>query len=226
MAVRITLPAFPPHWSGADCWELDWRSMDVTGEACSAMPGDMVVLLLPRTTAAAIRCRPVFGTSRGFPYGAIWPLDLPYGQELELDSSGGLAAELAFRLYQGGYDAACFNLRRFAVESESRQDDPWDSDFAGLAHAAAEGRFRADHLNAPGRFPVVVHGLTGPMAPDSPWGTVLEPDLLGQAVLMVSPGFRRWFGSTQELVVSVAPDGSSEWMLRGRAGKVMQKVLP
>lgn len=226
MAVRVSLPAMPPVWSGADGWELDWRCLDVRGEAMAANPGDTLVLFLPRTGFAAIRCKPVFGTSRGLPYGAIWPLETESRRELGLSPGGGFSAELAFRLYQGGYDAGDFNLGRLAREAELRVADPWDCDMGALAWAAAEGRFRADYLRAPGRSVVMVHGLPGWMAPASPWGKVLEPDAQGQVTLSASPGIHRWFGSDQELVVSVSSDGSSEWILRGTAGRVMQKVLP
>jgi hypothetical protein len=53
-------------------------------------------------------------------------------------------------LYQGGWDAAGFNLRRFAQEAELRMADPWDGDLAVLAQAVAEGRFRADYLKNSG----------------------------------------------------------------------------
>jgi hypothetical protein len=235
------MPEFPSAWSGADAWELDWRNLSTVGAARMAFPGDTLVLVLPRNGFAAVRCRPVFGSSRGHPYGAIWPLDsarldsstqnsgiLVFGPEgaLVLDAGGGLAAELAFRLYQGGWDAAGFNLRRFALEAELRMSDPWDSDHAVLAQAVAEGRFRVDYLKAPVRIPVGVSCLPGEMASDSPWGTTIQPDVQGQAVVEASPGIHRWFGCDQELVVSVVSDGAAEWILRGTDGRVMRKVLP
>ena len=226
MAVTVSLPAFPAVWSGADAWELDWRSMDALGETRVAAPGDILVLFLPRTSSAAIRCKPVFGTARGLPYGAIWPLHADEEGGLLLSPGRGLSAELAFRLYQAGFDAEGFNLRRFAAEAEERMPDPWDSDLAGLARAVAEGRFRADYLRTLARTPLVVFGLPGVMAPDSPWGMVLQPDPQGQVALTASVGVHRWFGVNQELVVSVSPDGSSEWILRGATGRVMEKVLP
>lgn len=226
MAVTVTLPAFPEVWSGAEAWELDWRSMVDLGENHLASPGDTLVLFLPRTSSAAIRCKPVFGIARGLPYGAIWPLHAEPEGVLTLSPRGGLSAELAFLLYQGGYEAAGFNLGRYAVEAELRMADPWDSDLAALARAVAEGRFRADYLRTPARTRLTVSGLPGPMAPGSPWGTVLEPDAQGQGVLTASPGIHRWFGNNQELVVSVSPDGSSEWILRGSTGRVRENVLP
>jgi len=226
MAVPVQLPALPLAWSGAEGWEVDWRSLDLVGESLLASPGDSLVLFLPRTGFAAVRCKPVFGSARGLPYGALWPQDS--GPEIRLSPGpeGGLAAELAFRLYQGGYDPAKFNLRRFTLEAELRMTDPWDSDMASLARAAAEGRFRADYLKTPARYPLAVWGLPGPMAADSPWGQVLMPDDQGQASLTVSPGIHRWFGGAQELVVSVSAEGSTEWMLRSLEGRVREKILP
>ncbi len=210
--------------------------MAMVGPVLFAAPGDTLILFLPRTSFAAIRCRPVFGSCRGLPYGTIWPLDAgaPVSGDvaadpervLSPDARGGLAAELAFCLYQGGWDAACFNLRRFAGEAELRMTDPWDSDLAAQAIAVAEGRFRADYLRTPDKTLVGVSGLLGDMASDSPWGETIKPGAQGQATLAVSPGVHRWFGCTQELVVSVSSDGSSEWILRGTDGRVMQKVLP
>jgi hypothetical protein len=241
MAVRVSIPELPPAWSGADGWELDWRSLETIGATCLAEPGETLILFLPRTSFAAIRCRPVFGSSRGHPYGAIWPLDtcpaanvqggvpvLETGQAalLELQPGGGLAAELAFRLYQGGWDAANFNLRRFSVEAERRMADPWNSDLAILARAVAEGRFRADYFRTPDKTSVGVSSLPGTMVSGSPWGTIVLPDPQGKAVLSVSPGIHRWFGHAQELIVSVLSDGTSAWMLRGTDGKHMQNVLP
>jgi hypothetical protein len=231
LAVSVVLPEFPPAWSGADGWDLDWRSLSMTGAVRLSLPGDTLVLFLPRTGSAAIRCRPVFGSFRGHPYGSIWPLDAgtldsrPEGVLIP-DAGGGLAAELAFRLYQGGWDAAGFNLRRFAQEAELRMADPWDGDLAVLAQAVAEGRFRADYLKAVELVPVLVSGLSEDLASDSPWGSAIRPDSYGQAIPAVAPGIHRWFGSAQELVVSVSSDGSAEWILRGEDGRLMQKVLP
>ncbi|MDX9957450.1 MAG: hypothetical protein RBT68_03315 [Spirochaetia bacterium] len=241
LSVSVVMPELPPAWSGADGWELDWRSLSTVGEACMACPGDTLVLPLPRTGFAAVRCRPVFGSFRGQPYGAIWPLDssgLDSGtlgsgtlvsepeSTLVLDAGSGLAAELAFRLYQGGWDAAGFNFRRFAEEAELRMADPWDSDLAAVAQAVAEGRFRADYLKTPARIPVWISGLPGDMASDSPWGKSIQPDAQGLASIEASPGIHRWFGYAQELIVSVSSDGSAEWILRGADGRVIQKVLP
>ena len=231
MAVLVVMPELPTQWSGADGWELDWRSMTMVGQVSLAAPGETLCLFLPRTSSAAIRCRPVFGSSRGHPYGAIWPLAIePAGGRagvLRLEPGGGFAAELAFRLYQGGWDAGNFNLRRFAMEAVSRMADPWDSDLSVLARAVAEDRFRADYLKTPGTILVTVSGLSGVMASDSPWGRSITPDAQGLAILAASPGIHRWFGYNQELVVSVFSDGSSsEWILRGIGGRLMQKVLP
>ena len=226
MAVTVSLPAFPVAWSGAEAWELDWRSLDTLGETRLACPGETLVLFLPRTSSAAIRCKPVFGTARGWPYGAIWPLQVDAEGAILLSPGGGLSAELAFRLYQAGYEAENFNLIRFAAEAELRISDPWESDLPGLARAAVEGRFRSDYLKTPARTQLVVLGVSGVMAPASPWGTVLQPDPQGQVVLTAPVGVHRWFGVDQELVVSIPSAGSPEWLLRGAKGRVREKVLP
>jgi hypothetical protein len=236
LSVAVVMPDMPTAWSSADGWELEWRTRSTVGVAYLACPGDTVVLPLPRNAFAAVRCRPAFGSFRGQPYGAIWPQDsagldsgilesAPEGVLIP-DAWGGLAAELAFRLYQGGWDAAGFNLRRFAEEAELRMTDPWDTDLTVLALAVAEGRFRADYLKTPASTTVLLWGLPGYMVSDSPWGKSIQPDAQGQASIAASAGIHRWFGCAQELVVSVSSDGSAEWILRGADGRVMQKVLP
>ena len=236
LAVTVIVPDFPPVWAAADSWELDWLSLKTGGEPRRAHPGDILVLRLPRTELAALRCRPVFGSYRGLPYGAIWPSSAHTGGAWALaadsrlvlcpDAKGGLEAELAFRLYQGGWDAANFNLERFSVEAVNRMADPWDCDFTILAKAVAVGGFRADYLSNPDKVQFMVYGLPTEMASDSPWGLPIRPGPLRSALVSAAPGIHRWFGGAYELVVSVSDRGSVDWLLRGSAGNLIQNVLP
>lgn len=226
LLVRMTMPELPAVWVGARLWHVDWQTRGWASHDCAA-PGETLLLKLPRTTMAAIRCWPVFAEGYGRPYGALWPAEAtkgPDGMVLLPDAAGGLSAELAVRLYRAGLDPAGFDLPRFGREAEQRMSDPWSVDLSMLASALAQGRFRSDYFRNLPTYPVEVHGLGGLMAPDSPWASALLPDLLGVAQLSMAPGVRRWFGNGQELVVSVSADGAAVWLIRN--GTVIENSLP
>jgi len=231
MPVAVFLPEFPLAWAGADAWELSWVADGVSGGPVRAKPGETAVLGLPRGREAAVSCRAVFGDELTLPYGAVWPQWLFDDMMVRLTAAGGYAATLAAALYRAGYRACAFDLPRFALEAEERLADPWDVDPATLAVIVAERRFRSDHLNDREREVVVVTGLPGTLAPDSPWGSVVVPDDTGAAIVEVSlDRVRRWMGGGYELTVCVSSGEGPAWTLSGpeglRSGSLSVNALP
>jgi hypothetical protein len=129
-------------------------------------------------------------------------------------AAGGYACALAAVLYRGGATHAGFDLPRFARESEARLADPWDVDPGSFASVVLEARFRADHLNAPGRVAVELTGIPCALSSDSPWGTAIEPDGLGAATAYIAPGrVHRWLGGGYLLSVYLSASGEAAWTL-------------
>lgn len=219
MKVTVVLPGFPPPWTEADAWELSWESAAAAGGPALVVPGQVVELVLPRGSEAAVLCRAVFGADRSLPYGAVWPQGLSSEGDLPLSAAGGYAAGLAAVFYHAGMGHSGFDFQRFALEAGARLDDPWDLDPATLAVIVSERRFRVDHLNAPGRVAVSVSGLPGPLVSDSPWGQPAVPDESGAAIVEVPPGtVRRWLGGGYVLSVGVSSRDGPAWTLSGPAG--------
>ncbi len=219
MHVAVMIPAFPPHWTEAVAWELSWVSAGASGGPATVRPGQVVELVLPRGSEAAVVCRAVFGDDRSLPFGAVWPQGLASDGTLALDAAGGYAASLAAVFYQAGVRHGGFDFQHFGLEAEARLDDPWDLAPATLAVIVAERRFRVDHLKAPLRVAVSVSGLAGPLVSDSPWGKPAVPDESGATSVELPLGtVRRWLGGGYVLCVSVSSRDGPAWTLSGPSG--------
>ncbi len=214
MEVGIVVPELPAAWLGASGWEVSWISCDAGSEPLSAAPGTVVFLDLPRAREAAVFCSAVLGDGRSLPYGAPWPQGLAEDGMLHPSASGGYACELAAVLYECGAEHARFDLPRFAREAEARMADPWDIDPGSLAPLVVETRFRADYLEAPDPVAVTIHGIPCRMSPDSPWGTAIEADGSGSALVNLVPGrVSRWFGGGYALSACLSGSGEAAWTL-------------
>jgi hypothetical protein len=214
MTVGVVVPGVPAVWAEATGWEVSVVSCEGSPDTVYALPGTVVYLELPRSFEAAVMCTAHFNTGTSLPYGSPWPQGLADDGMLHPDASGGYACALAAVLYRGGATHAGFDLPRFAKEAEARMADPWAVDPGGFAAIVAEGRFRADHLESPDPVAVVLTGIPCALSPDSPWGTVVEPDGAGTVNLGVVPGrVHRWQGSGYELTVGISGSGEASWTL-------------
>lgn len=216
MNVPVLVPALPECWADAQGWELRWVARGLSGGPVMLAPETTIALDLPRGWEASLMCSAVYGDERSMPYGAPWPQWLSDDGLLRLDPEGGLAASLVAPLYRAGSPSCSLDLRRFTREAVSRLDDPWNLDFFLLSNVVAERRFRLDYLRLHPMVSVVLQNLPCAMISDSPWGSAIEPDIDGMAIVSIAPGrVRRWFGSGYTLALLASQTGSCSWTLSG-----------
>lgn len=232
MSVQVLLPEFPAVWAGADWWELSCQSQKGLQGPFLVLPGSSFPLQLPRGEEAAILCRAVFGIVRTLPYGVAWPQDLSDDGFLRPDAIGGYAASLAAIFYRAGFSECGFDLNRFAVEAETRMDDPWDLDPVFLATLIARHGFRIDYLKTPDHVSAVLAGIPLALAPDSPWVSAAVPDENGLATVSLSPvRVGRWLHADYEVSAAWPESGELSWTLCSmglpdQRGTLMENTLP
>ena len=208
----LELPAAPEAWTGLPelSFRLSWRDGEGRFRSAWLDAGSRLEVRVRRGLPQALLAEP-YSLGRPLrPAGALYPVGLGKEGRLPLDWRGGWAASVFRTLEEGGEDPAAYDFGRLSRELEARGGDPWAT-LAPLAAAGllASGRFRADRLDPPPRFPVSLPG-PGPWWPESPLAAGPAPDSEGGGwAVGLEPGFHRYYGPGRLLSAQVEATGEA-----------------
>lgn len=209
----VELPPAPEAWSGLPglAFRLSWRDEEGRLRSAAILPGSAREVTLRRGLPQALLAEP---ESLGRPLraaGALYPAGL--GGEagrLRLDWREGWTASVFRILEEGGDEPAAYDFGRLSRELTAAGGDPWATLAPEVAAGLlASGRFRADRLDPPPRFPVALPG-PGPWLPESPLAPApaANPGGEGYAALLEA-GFHRFYGPAATLSVQVDGEGGA-----------------